>query len=69
LAAVALPSCRSLSPAIGPPTQLPHLTLAQVFDALSYYLDHQAAINHYIEQNHIPENLVHPAVRQALNFE
>jgi len=27
---------------------LPHLTLAQVFDALSFYLDHQIEINAYI---------------------
>ena len=31
------------------PIHLPHLTLAQIFDALSYYADHQAEINHYIE--------------------
>jgi uncharacterized protein (DUF433 family) len=43
---------------------LPHLTLAQVFDALSYYSDYQAEINSYIEQNHIPEYLLHPAVRE-----
>jgi uncharacterized protein (DUF433 family) len=38
----------------------PHLTLAQVFDALSYYSDNQDEINAYIEQNKIPENLIHP---------
>jgi uncharacterized protein (DUF433 family) len=42
------------------PNHLPHLTLAQIFDALSFYLDHQAEINHYIEQNQIPKELVHP---------
>ena len=26
---------------------LPHLTLAQVFDALSFYLDHQTEINEF----------------------
>lgn len=26
---------------------LPHLTLAQIFDALSFYLDHQAEISDY----------------------
>ena len=36
------------------PTHLPHLTLAQVFDALSYYSDHQADINAHIERNRIP---------------
>jgi len=33
------------------PVSLPHLTLAQVFDALSYYSDHQAEINFHIKQN------------------
>ncbi len=45
---------------------LPHLTLAQVFDALSFYLDHQAEINDYIEQNQVPNELVHPSVKAAL---
>ncbi|MBE9191682.1 DUF433 domain-containing protein [Gloeocapsopsis crepidinum LEGE 06123] len=47
-------------------SHLPHLTLAQVFDALSFYLDHQAEINEYIEQNQVPNELVHPSVRAAL---
>ena len=42
---------------------LPHLTLAQVFDALSYYSDHQAEINAYIERNRIPDELTDPLVR------
>jgi len=42
------------------PSQLPHLTLAQVFDALSYYSDHQAEINGHIERNRIPDSLVDP---------
>jgi uncharacterized protein (DUF433 family) len=42
---------------------LPHLTLAQVFDALSYYADHQAEIERYIEQNQIPDDVVHPLTR------
>jgi uncharacterized protein (DUF433 family) len=45
------------------PTHLPHLTLAQVFDALSYYSDHQAEINQYIERNRVPDDLVDPLVR------
>jgi uncharacterized protein (DUF433 family) len=45
---------------------LTHLTLAQVFDALSFYLDHQAEINGYIERNQIPDELVHPSVRSTL---
>ncbi len=36
------------------PEGLPHLTLAQVFDALSYYSDNQTEINDYIERNRIP---------------
>lgn len=42
------------------PMHLPHLTLAQVFDALSFYLDNQPEINEYIERNRAPEELVHP---------
>jgi len=37
------------------PLHLPHLTLAQVFDALSYYCDHQDEINASITQNHPAE--------------
>jgi uncharacterized protein (DUF433 family) len=45
------------------PFHLPYLTIAQVFDALSYYSDNQAEINHYIELNHIPDDLIDPLVR------
>jgi uncharacterized protein (DUF433 family) len=45
------------------PTHLPHLNIAQVFDALSYYADHQAEINAYIEKNRIPDELIDPRVR------
>ncbi len=44
------------------PHCLPHLTLAQVFDALSYYSDHQDEINAHIERNRIPEGSVDPLV-------
>ena len=44
------------------PNQLPHLTLAQVFDALSYYSDHQEQINAHIERNRIPDELIDPLV-------
>ena len=47
------------------PSQLPHLTLAQVFDALSYYSDHQAEINLHIERNRIPDELIDPLVKGA----
>lgn len=35
---------------------LPHLRLAQVFDALGYYDDHRAEIEKYIELNRVPEH-------------
>lgn len=41
----------------------PHLTLAQVFEALSYYSDNQSEIDEYIDRNHIPNELMHPLVR------
>jgi uncharacterized protein (DUF433 family) len=37
------------------PAQLPHLTLAQVFDSLSYYLTHREVIDGYIAANRIPD--------------
>ncbi|MEO1691146.1 MAG: DUF433 domain-containing protein [Cyanobacteria bacterium J06631_6] len=42
---------------------LPHLNLAQIFNALSYYSDYQDEINAYIEQNRIPDDLIDPLVR------
>ncbi len=42
-------------------SHLPHLTLSQVFDALSFYLDNQTEINEYIERNQVPDELVHPS--------
>ena len=44
------------------PNCLPHLTLAQVFDALSYYSDHQDEINAQIERNRIPDDRIDPLV-------
>jgi len=44
------------------PRSLPHLTLAQVFDALSYHSDHQDGINAYIEQNRVPDTALDPLV-------
>jgi hypothetical protein len=41
---------------------MPHLTLAQVFDALSYYSDHQEEINAHIERNRIPAHQIDPRV-------
>ncbi len=42
---------------------LPYLILAQVFEAMSYYYDNQAEIDGYIERNRIPDELIHPLVR------
>ncbi|WP_265583547.1 hypothetical protein [Synechocystis salina] len=44
------------------------MTLAQVFDALSFYLDHQAEVNEYIQRNEVPDNLVHPVVQATLGI-
>lgn len=45
------------------PVGMPHLTLVQVFDALSSYSDHQDEINEYIERNRIPDELIDPLVQ------
>ena len=45
------------------PLRLPHLSLAQVFDALSYYNDHPDQINVHIERNRIPENIIDPLTK------
>lgn len=42
------------------PQSLHHLTLAQIFDALSYYSDHQDEINAYIERNRGPDSAIDP---------
>ena len=39
-------------------THLPHLTLAQIFDALSYYSDHTEEINAHIERNRVTDDLI-----------
>ena len=48
--------CLGVAPEVIP-AQLPHITLAQVFDALSYFSDNQALINAHIERNHVPDSL------------
>ena len=40
--------------------RLPHLTLAQIFDALSYYQDHQATIDQDILHNRISVDELDP---------
>ncbi len=42
---------------------LPHLTLAQVFEALSYYSDNQTEINGHLERHSITDDMLHPLVR------
>lgn len=46
------------------PRRLPHLSLAQVFDALSYYSDHRDEIHTHIERNRIPEDRIDPLLRE-----
>jgi len=48
------------TPAEEIPNRLPHLMLAQVFAALSYYSDHQDEINEYIRRNRVPDELIDP---------
>lgn len=43
--------------------RLPHLTLAQVFDALSYYLDHRDEIDQDILSNRVPDDLIDSRMR------
>ncbi len=45
------------------PEHLPHLTLAQVFDALSYFSDHQDEILAHIERTRIRDDEIDPLVR------
>ena len=47
------------------PSQLPHLTVAQVFDALSYYSDNQDEIHQHIARNRIPDARIDPLVKPA----
>lgn len=44
------------------PRALPPLTLAQVFDGLSYWSDHQEEINTHIEHNRILPHELDPRV-------
>jgi hypothetical protein len=37
---------------------LPSLSLAQIFDVLSFYQDHTEEINRYIEENRITDDMV-----------
>lgn len=42
---------------------MPHITLAQIFEAMSYYHDNQSEIDEYIERNRVPDEWIHPLVR------
>jgi uncharacterized protein (DUF433 family) len=46
------------------PIHLPHLTLAQVFGALAYYAENQEEVNKYIALNRVPDDLIHPLIRE-----
>jgi uncharacterized protein (DUF433 family) len=43
--------------------RLPHVTLAQVFDALSYYQDHCEKIEQDILRNRVPDMLIDPRLQ------
>lgn len=43
--------------------RLPHLSLAQVFDALSYYQDHCVDIDQDILRNRVPDEQIDPRLR------
>lgn len=45
---------------------LPHLTLAQVHDALSYYYDHQAEIDTELAENSVEHGKAYLRVRLGL---
>lgn len=42
---------------------LPHLRLAQIFDALSYYQDHRDEIDQDLLRNRIPAEAIDPRLR------
>src|SRR5260221_3318006 len=50
-------------PPEGIPDHLPHLSQAQIFDALSYFSDHQQEITGYIERNRAPDQAITPRVK------
>ena len=43
--------------------RLPHLNLAQIFDALSYYQDHQANIDQDILRNRFSDDQIDPRLQ------
>jgi len=45
--------------------KMPHLSMGQIFDALSFYSDHQDEIDKYIKLNRIPDDMIDPLVRDV----
>jgi len=45
------------------PDHLPHIGLAQVFDALSFYAGHREQVDRFIEINRVQDEEVHPSIR------
>lgn len=39
------------------PSQYPHVTLSQVFEALAYYHDNKDEVESFIDKNKVPKNL------------
>ena len=46
------------------PDHLPHIGLAQVFDALSFYAGHREQVDRFIEINRVQDEEVHPSIRR-----
>jgi len=44
-------------------SRLPHLKLAQVFDALSFYSDNQDEIHAFIQRNEVPNDKLDPMAK------
>jgi uncharacterized protein (DUF433 family) len=42
---------------------LPHVSLAEVFDSLSFFSDHQEEIAGHIERNRVPDELIKPIAK------
>jgi uncharacterized protein (DUF433 family) len=40
------------------PQHYPHISLAKVFEALAYYQDNIEEVEHFIELNKVPEELI-----------
>ena len=47
------------------PTHLPHLRLAQIFDALEYYSENTEEIHRYIAANRVSENTIDALAKKS----